>query len=553
MCLCIPLPFTSKRKARRSDLDNDSIYVNYASSSTESSISSSSSSSSSLGYLDPYDFASLHIPQLSACPTTSTYATRGDNDSATDIDNDTSTVAHRVSIPEHCKSSILDSARSLSDLIAFSSDSSHSSQQSEHVNSDTPTPGRGYNDVKSVLATDSGYDASLDTNAIMSQTSCAPPIHGAVNDASLVFKDEVPDQTPRMKSSNSAVKRIQSGRAEELRLALLAVIRDGCANEHNNAAQMCTTQEVKNTSQPPSTAATSLSNAGVNSKISANACKKSSANKPSPHELNMDTAHDSPNIVSKSNFSEEGRSVVHSNHTNELRKSHACCIGVLSAFEEAHLGQEEKKAIIEGGCHGLCSLKITTKVRSETYEQLDEDKESPKSLSCVKGPCEKPARFTSAMPSAIMPNGRRGSISTAARFPRRRRAAQYQQPRQPLPLVQRPPHKSDTRSSSGLVHVSQLKASTMLESCSTDAQCGISTSPPRSFESPRSKLKPNHYSRKINFGDGLQKSFSDTTTKHEHQREVERNGEMFGTVSKKKKPKSGSKFSSRFSTLFRIH
>jgi len=70
---------------------------------------------------------------------------------------------------------------------------------------------------------------------------------------------------------------------------------------------------------------------------------------------------------------------------------------------------------------------------------------------------------------------------------------------------------------------------------------------------PHSKPNDNCNSRKVKFEDGLQKSFSDTATKHGHQRKVEKDGEMSGAGDKERKPQDGSKFSSHFPALFRRH
>ncbi|KAH0365972.1 hypothetical protein KCU65_g5700, partial [Aureobasidium melanogenum] len=111
-----------------------------------------------------------------------------------------------------------------------------------------------------------------------------------------------------------------------------------------------------------------------------------------------------------------------------------CCIGVLSAFEEEFLSDEDKQAILEGGCHGLCTVQPLYR----------------KSSPPARGPSDRPARFISPMPSDIMSNGRRGEYSTLPRFSRRRVAAEYKRPRSPIGLVEHPSRKASGRSGNPL-------------------------------------------------------------------------------------------------------
>ncbi|KAH0285117.1 hypothetical protein M436DRAFT_67763 [Aureobasidium namibiae CBS 147.97] len=441
MCLCGPFSFTFKRKARKSDLDDDSIYVNYESSSTESSISSSSSSSSSLGYLDPYDFASLDTPQLTMSPTSSTCAARGGSDSAMNVNDNFSTATE-----------------SFSDLIAFSSDPSQSSQQSEHFVPDAISTCFVYSNTNSILAADSGYNASLDTDAITSQITPASAVHGPVNEGSLV--------------------RTQRDRAAELRVVLLAILRGGCANEHNETAQPRTLQELRACSQSPSSTAMNLNSMEAICDNSAKVSNTGGTNKPSCCVSSIYPACDSPNTVPKSSHGAADRSLDQITRANKLCEPHGCCIGVLSTFEEAHLGHEEKQAIIEGGY-------VTPKAQDKLY----------------------------------------------------------QQPRQPLPLVQRPPHRTTTRSGSGVVQPDPSRTNAMLNSRDIGSKVVSFDLSPKGLDFPQSKLSDKCSIREINSGHGLREGSSDSVIKHKYQRKVEMDGwRRNTTISKFRKRSKLSEF-----------
>lgn len=126
---------------------------------------------------------------------------------------------------------------------------------------------------------------------------------------------------------------------------------------------------------------------------------------------------------------------------DEPEQQHKCCIAVLSAFEEAFLSDEDKQAILEGGCHGLCAAHTALKdEKSPDDETLRAS--NPKPSPPARGPSDRPARFISSMPSEIMSNGHRGEKSTLPRFSRRRVAAEYKKPRLSLPLVEHPSRKA---------------------------------------------------------------------------------------------------------------
>lgn len=131
-------------------------------------------------------------------------------------------------------------------------------------------------------------------------------------------------------------------------------------------------------------------------------------------------------------------------------EQHRCCIGVLSAFEAKFLNEEDKQAILEGGCHGLCSVQVTS-MNNNSASKGPSRASSLKPSPPVRGPSDPPARFISPMPSDIMPNGRRGEGSTLPRFSRRRVAAEYKRPRPALALVEHPSRKVGR--SRGILHV----------------------------------------------------------------------------------------------------
>jgi hypothetical protein len=138
-------------------------------------------------------------------------------------------------------------------------------------------------------------------------------------------------------------------------------------------------------------------------------------------------------VYSSSPFHEVANSPVHASANGQLDEARSCCIGVLSAFEERHLGEEDKEAILHGGCHGLCDSQLST-MANRPGDETGSRNSSP----CVRSPNEKRARFGSPMPSSMIAPIRSGTSPTQPRFPHRRVAAQYKQPCQPLPLDERP-------------------------------------------------------------------------------------------------------------------
>lgn len=504
-----------------------------------------------MGYLDPHHFASLSPARHNGWSGTSTRASQDNNDSAMSINDDFNTA-----IPADWMSEGLNGFRQVSiasmDFIKFSSTSSRSSQSPNSFYSrDDPTRlvnGENY----FIPIEESGYDASFDTDSLASQASYASAIYGSMSDATLLSTDQVPIQTLRMQTSNAAAEHLQHRRsAEQLRLALLAVLRESSTNVQNHTAQMCIPQETEDTPQPPITKACRLCSSTFESHDSSNRDKKDAIVTTSLHERNIASASPSAHqsITSQDHKADKLAGQVGS--SNELSKSHYCCIGVLSAFEEEHLCYEDKQAILEGGCHGLCGLQLTTNVNTEGHDKLDEDSESCKSSPCVKGPFEKAARFISAMPSAVMPDGRRGPTSTQPRFSRRRCAARYQQPRQPLPLVQHPPRNTMSRPGSPLLRSSARNTSTMLNSHSTKSMVMASDFLRKRLDLPQSKFKADYSTGKDKFEQDTRKDIPDTVRKHRNQRKSQKKGELSDAVDKEKKTQG--KMYSRFSSLFRKH
>lgn len=131
-------------------------------------------------------------------------------------------------------------------------------------------------------------------------------------------------------------------------------------------------------------------------------------------------------------------------------QQHKCCVGVLSAFETEHLSDEDKQTILQGGCHGSCAAQATFINQKSREDEAARESPSKPSLP-ARGPSDRPARFISAMPSDIMPNGRRGESSSLPRFSPRRVAAEYKKPRAPLALTEPPSRRSDNRSGLPLV------------------------------------------------------------------------------------------------------
>jgi hypothetical protein len=112
----------------------------------------------------------------------------------------------------------------------------------------------------------------------------------------------------------------------------------------------------------------------------------------------------------------------------------------LTVAASVHLCEEDKEAIIQGGCHGLCSARHSIPVNVQ-YTELVNGTGSAKNSPCIKYPHNKPARFVSTIPSSITSNGRREPTSTQPRFSCRRIAAEYKRPRQALPVAERPVRK----------------------------------------------------------------------------------------------------------------
>lgn len=139
--------------------------------------------------------------------------------------------------------------------------------------------------------------------------------------------------------------------------------------------------------------------------------------------------------------SQAGGTPIAPNRAKQPGQQHKCCLGVLSAFEAKFLNDEDKQAIIEGGCHGLCAAQATF-INNKFSNDEETDAGSLKSSPPARCPSDRPARFVSSMPSDIMPNGRRGEGSTLPRFSRRRVAAEYKRPRSFLALAEHPSRKS---------------------------------------------------------------------------------------------------------------
>jgi hypothetical protein len=158
-----------------------------------------------------------------------------------------------------------------------------------------------------------------------------------------------------------------------------------------------------------------------------------------------------PSIIRSSHILQPGKGSVQTFGDGHQAMPHACCVGILSSFEERFHSKEKKDAIIEGGWHGLCGLQVTASV---DIHVVDEGHETVSQVSTpeVKGPYDKRARFISPMPSIIMPNGRRGTSSTQPHFSRRRCAVEYKQPRKPLDLAEHPSRRAAPHPNSTATH-----------------------------------------------------------------------------------------------------
>jgi hypothetical protein len=164
---------------------------------------------------------------------------------------------------------------------------------------------------------------------------------------------------------------------------------------------------------------------------------KKGISKSLPYSSTISPNGRSANSATRSQLQEASRPSTQDPANSQLNESCSCCIGVLSAFEERHLGEEDKQAILHGGCHGLCGPQLSTMANGPGADEVDETG-SRSSSPCIKGPYQKRARFIPPMPSSMVAPVRCGTTPAQPRFPRGRVAAQYKQPRQPLPLAERP-------------------------------------------------------------------------------------------------------------------
>jgi hypothetical protein len=313
-----------------------------------------------------------------------------------------STAVQRHWSPTWSLSSRQESNPSLSSLLDYGSIRASSSQDSipstsrhnaTSLSHKLPS-GKAKGTYQSLSEHDTGYDASLDTGSVASSASSVYAVHGSVSGAS---RNKVCKQSLRLSTSNKAAEHYRRRKQARVRSSRTATNTENHVNEGKGQG-----------ASKPSTHPTAVSPAGASSTLTATTPVLS------PARTQQSVIHDKP-----------------------VGKHHSCCVGVLSQFEERFLSEADKHAILEGGCHGLCGLQITASVDNRVIDKGHETA-SQKSSPCVKGPFDKRARFVSPMPSDIMPNGRRGPDSSQPRFSRRRCAAQYQQPRQPLALAEHP-------------------------------------------------------------------------------------------------------------------
>jgi hypothetical protein len=204
---------------------------------------------------------------------------------------------------------------------------------------------------------------------------------------------------------------------------------------HNAAHNMNTPQRHKAARQNYNPAKSPSTNPDIISGSSLNRLKEKSMSHYLPHQSIISPTGRSSGFAAQSQHHKASSLLTQDPANSQLNES--CCVGVLSAFEESHLGEEDKKAILEGGCHGLCGSQLSTIANVPGDDKVN-DSDNDSSSPYLKSPHEKRARFISSMPSAVIADSRRGTYSTQPRFPHRRVAAQYKQQRQPLPLAERP-------------------------------------------------------------------------------------------------------------------
>ncbi|KEQ91552.1 hypothetical protein AUEXF2481DRAFT_92020 [Aureobasidium subglaciale EXF-2481] len=112
------------------------------------------------------------------------------------------------------------------------------------------------------------------------------------------------------------------------------------------------------------------------------------------------------------------------------------CVGVLSAFEEKYLCKESKMAILLGACHGLTAEHPCNHTNTNLNYQKPESGGRPHRE--IEIPHDRPARFTSSLPTSLGPEGQLGQAHENPRFSQRRVAAQYKPSRPALPLAELP-------------------------------------------------------------------------------------------------------------------
>jgi hypothetical protein len=336
------------------------------------------------------------------------FSRRGDTHSSDDFDN-YSTLGHKNTIRPWSQSPPQEIITSLWQLPQYGYDLSNDSQEtlsSTSSNYSDSSVSAVYGDEDSVI---SSYD------------------DGSISPQDAIELGESSDSGSIISQTSSTRATRRSSRATS------PLMSDGVS--HHATHNMNTPQRHRAAYHNYNPAKSPLTNPVIISGSSPNRINEKTRSKSLPDPSTISTTGRSAEFGPQSQLHKASSLLTQDPANSQLNES--CCIGVLSAFEESQLGEEDKQAILQGGCHGLCGSQLST-IAIEPGDDKVNDSDGCKSPPDIRGPHQKRARFVSSMPSSIIAPVRCGTTPIQLPFPHRRVAAQYKQPRQPLPLAERP-------------------------------------------------------------------------------------------------------------------
>lgn len=323
-----------------------------------------------------------------------------------------STAGQRHWSPIWSLSSRQESNPSLSSLLEYSSLRASSSQESVSSSAQRSTTSLSHDPLsanakgtyQSFSDHDTGYDASLDTGSVASSASSVFAVRGSITGTSSrkVFKHSL-----RLSTSNSAAEHYRSRKEARGWASKPAINNETAANGSLQVSLSRTSLDDlkgppirRSRNMTPGASKSTTASSASDAKIYSDGGKKQGTSKPSTHPTAALPASYSSTLAAPTLVSKLARNQQPVILDKALSKNHSCCIGVLSQFEEKFLDEADKRAILEGGCHGLCGIQVSASAISHVVEEGHET-DSQKSSPCVKGPYDKRARFISAMPSIM--------------------------------------------------------------------------------------------------------------------------------------------------------